>query len=115
MEVMQLILVVFNGLLTIVLVLSGFIIKGILRRIEVLESEVKGMKDNYLDRFKEVLQNQSDVKIELLKEQYKVKEELVKHYTDTKDEIFVKLNSISAAVDKQATVCQMIQNQKNNH
>jgi len=108
MELIQIIILIFNGLLTIVFALIIYTVKGITRRIDTLEIDVKGIKGNYLERFNAVLKNQSDVKIELIKQQFSVKEELVKqqvqvkeelikHNVETKDELLGAINQINIA------------------
>ena len=86
MELIQIIILIFNGLLTIVFALIIYTVKGITRRIDTLEIDAKGIKGNYLERFNAVLKNQSDVKIEL-----------IKHNVETKDELLGAINQINIA------------------
>lgn len=109
MEIVQLFILIFEALLTVALAMGAFIIKGMSDRIKTLESDMNKMKLNYLDRFKEVIANQTDakecltksqteVKEELIAQQTKVKEELMRQHQDTKDQLVGAINKLSIAV-----------------
>lgn len=102
---MQLFILIFQGLLTLAGFLAGFIIKDMRCRISDLEKEVRGLKGNYLDRFNGVLENQGEVKEALIKQQTEVKEtlidqqhviksELIKQQTIIKDELLKEISQI---------------------
>jgi len=90
MEYLQIGLFIFNLLIAIIVALIGFQVKSIMRRIEILETEMKAVKTNYLDRFTAVLKNQATVKEELSEQQHLVKEELVRQQTTVKEELMAQ-------------------------
>ena len=111
METMQLFILIFQGLLTIVIFLAGLLIKDMRNRIKDLEREVGNLKGNYLDRFNGVLANQSEVKETLIKQQTEVKEtlidqqhiikgELIKQQTIIKDELLKEISNIRIDIAK---------------
>ena len=77
MEDLQLFILVVQSLLTVIAGLGIFIIKSILKRIETVEADMKTMKDNYLNRFQQVIANQTDTKETLIKVQADAKIELI--------------------------------------
>lgn len=87
METTQILILIIEGLLAIVIAVGGFIVKSIFKRIEALEVDMKGMKDNYLDRFAKVIDNQNEAKETLTKSQTAVKEELIAQQTKVKEEL----------------------------
>ena len=108
MESTQLFILIIQGLSTIVFAGIGFAMKVVFDRIKSLESDMNGMKLNYLDRFKEVIKNQTEakealtssqnnIKEELISQQTKVKEELVQHYSITKEELVNALHNLTVA------------------
>lgn len=111
MEDMKIVGIVLSALFGVVTIFISFIINGFSKRIAVLETDVKGMKENYLTRFNAVLQNQSEVKTELIKEhakvkeeliaqQFKVKEELTEQNRDTKEVLLNAINDIKVDIAK---------------
>ena len=116
MEINQLLMSLLAGLVGLVKVLVGTILNGYDNRLRRVESNQKDlskgqeeMKTNYTDKFKEVIQNQNDVKfelteqqsrvhLELVKQQNIVKEELIKNSNADKQEILGKISALSVAV-----------------
>jgi len=108
METTQIFILIIETLLAIIIAVGGFIVKGMSERIKALEVDMNGMKLNYLDRFKEVIANQTEakesltrsqsmIKEELIAQQVKVKEELLLHYQETKDKLIEAMNNLSLA------------------
>ena len=109
METTQIFILIVESLLAIIIAVGGFIVNGMSERIKSLEVDMNGMKLNYLDRFKEVIANQTEakenltrsqstVKEELIAQQTKVKEELLQYHRDTKEELTAAINQLSIAV-----------------
>lgn len=87
MELMTIITLIIEVLLGIILALIGFIVKDMKGKINQLETDVKGMKDNYLSRFERVINNQNDAKTALIEQHTQTKEELLNAFNDLRLEI----------------------------
>lgn len=98
MDEYKIIGILLAGLVGLVTILISFILNGFSKRIGILETDVKGMKENYLSRFNAVLQNQSDVKTELIKEHAKVKEELIAQQVQIKIELIEQNRDIKESL-----------------
>ena len=108
METGQIVIVIIQTLMGIVIGLIGFIINATLKRLEVLEVDMKNMKSNYLKKFEEVVENQHRVKEELIRHNIVIKDEAARQFSEIK----VAIAEVTVLVKNQAEFCRYIQKQK---
>jgi hypothetical protein len=111
MEFTQILILIIEGLIVALVTVGWFMYRTLAKKVESLEVKMNDMQFNYLDRFKEVIANQTSakenlmtsqnlVKEELIAQQVKVKEELMNHYRDTKEELVFAINELSLLLNK---------------
>ena len=108
METGQVVIIVIEFLLGIIIGLIAFIVKSMLKRVEGLEVDVKTMKDNYLNRFEIVIDNQNRVKEELIKHNTEIKDEAARQFSELK----VAIAEVTGLVKNQADFCHYVQSKK---
>ena len=111
MELGQIIIIIIQFLLGIIIALIGFITKSMLKRIDELEVDVKKMKDNYLNRFAEVITNQHQVKEDLMAHNIEIKDEASRQFTEIK----VAIEGLNGLMKNQVDFCHYVQKRKEEH
>lgn len=122
MNVWVIVIAIFEFLLGIIITLGMFILNNLIKRMDKtendtnerihgVEKDIKSIKDNYLDRFAIVIQNQNDVKEELLLHNTEVKQETWQRFGELKSDIA----ELSSLMKTQTELCRFIQKQKDSH